>query len=80
MIKSFGDKQTERLFNDAPVRRFQGIARRAKRKLESIQAAARLEDLTVPPSNRLGAPEGVPFNPDQRSMARDFQMDGQRCA
>ena len=53
MIKSFGDKQTERLFNDAPVRRFQGIARRAKRKLESVHAAARLEDLTVPPSNRL---------------------------
>jgi proteic killer suppression protein len=53
MIKSFGDKQTERLFNDAPVRRFQDIARRAKRKLESIHAAARLADLTVPPSNRL---------------------------
>lgn len=53
MIKSFGDRQTERLFNDAPVRRFQDIARRAKRKLESIHAAARLEDLAVPPSNRL---------------------------
>ncbi len=58
MIKSFGDKQTERLFNDAPVRRFQGIARCAKRKLESIHAAARLEDLTVPPSNRLEKPRG----------------------
>jgi proteic killer suppression protein len=52
-MKELGDKQTERLFNDAPVRRFHGIARRAKRKLESVHAAARPEDLTVPPSNRL---------------------------
>lgn len=53
MIKSFGDKQTERLFSDARVRQFQGIARQAKRKLESVHAAARLEDLAVPPANRL---------------------------
>ena len=31
----------------------QGFARRAKRKLESLHAASRLEDLMVPPSNRL---------------------------
>lgn len=53
MIKSFGDKRTERLFQDAVVREFQGVARRAKRKLEALQAAGRLEDLRVPPSNRL---------------------------
>lgn len=53
MIRSFGDKETELLFDDAFVRKFQGIARRAKRKLEAVHAAARLEDLTVPPSNRL---------------------------
>ena len=53
MIKSFGDKRTERLFHDAVVREFQGVARRAKRKLEALHAAARLEDLRVPPSNRL---------------------------
>ena len=35
------------------MRPFQGIARPAKRKLEALNAAARLEDLTVPPSNRL---------------------------
>jgi len=29
------------------------FAARAKRKLESLNAAARLEDLRVPPSNRL---------------------------
>ncbi|OGB95962.1 MAG: hypothetical protein A3G35_07135 [candidate division NC10 bacterium RIFCSPLOWO2_12_FULL_66_18] len=53
MIKSFGDKRTERLFRDAVVREFQGVARRAKRKLEALHAASRLEDLRVPPSNRL---------------------------
>ena len=53
MINSFGDKRTERLFRDAVVREFHGIARRAKRKLESLHAAANLKDLRFPPSNRL---------------------------
>ena len=53
MIRSFGDKRTEELFNDAFVKEFHGFARRAKRKLEAVHAATRLEDLTVPPSNRL---------------------------
>lgn len=53
MIRSFGDKRTEALFNDEPVREFQGFARPAKRKLEVLNAASRLEDLTVPPANRL---------------------------
>jgi toxin HigB-1 len=53
MIRSFGDKATEALFRDEFVRQFQGIARASKRKLEAINAAIRLEDLMVPPSNRL---------------------------
>ena len=53
MIKSFADSKTERLFNDERVREFQGFARQAKRKLEAVNAAARLDDLTLPPSNRL---------------------------
>jgi len=35
------------------VRKFQGIARPAKRKLEAVNTASRMEDLFVPPSNRL---------------------------
>jgi toxin HigB-1 len=35
------------------VREFHGVARVAKRKLEAIHAASRLDDLVVPPSNRL---------------------------
>ena len=53
MIRSFGDKWTEVLFRDEAVRRFQSIARPAKRKLEAVNAASRLEDLLTPPSNRL---------------------------
>ena len=53
MIRSFGDSRTEALFRDRFVPDFQGIARRAKRKLEAINAAARLSDLAVPPSNHL---------------------------
>ena len=53
MIRSFGDRRTEALFRDQFVSDFQGIARGAKRKLEAINAASRLSDLGVPPSNRL---------------------------
>lgn len=53
MIRSFADKPTEALFQDEFVRQFKGIARPAKRKLEALNAASRLEDLTVPRSNRL---------------------------
>jgi toxin HigB-1 len=53
MIRSFGDKRTEALFRDERVRQFAGIARVAKCKLEAVNAANRLEDLAVPPSNRL---------------------------
>jgi len=53
VIRSFGDKQTEALFRDQFVREFQGVARTAKRKLEMLHAAHRLDDLRVPQSNRL---------------------------
>lgn len=59
MIRSFGDRQTEALFADRFVSRFQGVARRAKRKLEALNAASRLEDLRVPPSNRLESLKGA---------------------
>jgi len=53
MIRPFGDKRAETLFRDGFVRAFQGVARPAKRKLEAVNAASRLGDLGVPPSNRL---------------------------
>jgi proteic killer suppression protein len=53
MIRSFRDKKTAALFHDEVVKEFQVFARRAKLKLEAINAASRLQDLAVPPSNRL---------------------------
>lgn len=54
MIKNFRNKQTEQLFLNAGSRGFPpDITDRARRKLAAINAAMVLEDLRVPPSNRL---------------------------
>jgi toxin HigB-1 len=54
MIKSFKCRDTERLFRRESVRRWgSGIQRPARRKLEWMQAAKNLEDLRLPPGNRL---------------------------
>ena len=54
MIKSFADKATAAVFSGRLVRRLphdiQGIARR---KLKLIDATSRIEELRVPPGNRL---------------------------
>jgi len=54
MIKSFRDRETERIFRGHFSRRFpKEIQRIAARKLEIINAATQLDTLRVPPSNRL---------------------------
>ena len=53
MIRSFRCKDTEKLFNDRPVKRFAGFERVARRKLEMVDAATALDDLRQPPGNRL---------------------------
>lgn len=54
MIKSFADRDTERLFAREPVRRFPADLRRAMlRKLVTVDAAEALTELRVPPGNRL---------------------------
>jgi len=59
MIKTFADKQTQQLFLTGKARRVPpDVAKRAARKLEQINAAARVEDLKVPPGNRLHSLEG----------------------
>lgn len=55
MIKSFYDKETEALFDDRPVRRFRAFERPARRKLYYLHRARTLQDLLVPPGNRLEA-------------------------
>ena len=58
MIKSFHDKDTEVLFDDQLVRRFQSFERPARRKLMYLHRARSLQDLLVPPGNRLEAMSG----------------------
>ncbi len=54
MIKSFADRDTEALFQRQSVRRFPAdLLRTMLRKLVAIDAAEALEDLRVPPGNRL---------------------------
>ena len=54
MIKSFADKETERIFNREASRRFPpDIQRKARIKLEVLDAAEALQDLRIPPSNHL---------------------------
>lgn len=58
MIRSFRCADTARLFRDEPVPRFRAIERVARRKLLYLHGAKSLEDLKVPPGNRLEALKG----------------------
>lgn len=54
MIRSFRDQQAERLFHREPTRKLPpALQRVALRKLVQLDAATTLEDLRVPPGNRL---------------------------
>jgi proteic killer suppression protein len=54
MIRSFDDDRAERLFNRLPVKKLAAALQRAAlRKLVLLDAATSLEDLRVPPGNRL---------------------------
>jgi len=49
---------TERLAQGWPVPQFQAFERVARRKLRQLEIAGRLEDLRIPPGNRLEALRG----------------------
>ena len=54
MIKTFADRHTQELYDTGKSKRFPlEIWKRALRRLEFVDLATRLEDLRVPPSNRL---------------------------
>ena len=53
MIISFRSNDTEKLWNGTRVKQFGAFERVAQRKLAMLNAAAALDDLRVPPGNRL---------------------------
>jgi toxin HigB-1 len=63
VIQDFGDRATEDFYNGIPSkvarnRVPQNLASVAHRKLDMLNAAHSLQDLTVPPANRLEALKG----------------------
>jgi len=55
MIRSFRDRDTEKILRRQFSRRFQGIAHVAKRKLDHLNVAPSLLDLAAIPGNQLEA-------------------------
>jgi len=59
MIKTFADRRTQALYDTGRATRFPpDVAKRAARELEYVDLATRIDDLRVPPGNRLHALEG----------------------
>lgn len=58
MIVSFRDAETVALATGRRTRHFASIAAVARRKLRQLEIAGRLDDLRVPPGNRLEALKG----------------------
>lgn len=58
MIRSFRCRDTEALASGRRCRRFVAIESAARRKLRQLEIAGRLDDLRVPPGNRLEALKG----------------------
>jgi len=59
MIKSFRDKETEKVYNRMYSKKLpEMIQQRALRKLRMVDAAADINDLRIPPGNRLEVLKG----------------------
>ncbi len=59
MTRNFADKETEKIWNGLGSRRLLAdIQQVARRKLRMLNNAATLDDLRIPPANRLEALKG----------------------
>lgn len=59
MIQSFGDRETEALYQGRPPRKYLPIARMAERKLVQLNNAQTLRDLGAIPGNRFETLKGA---------------------
>lgn len=60
MIQSFNDKRTEQVFkNEVPKGFPADLLKRARHQLKQLNAANVLEDMKVPPGNKLHALKGT---------------------
>jgi proteic killer suppression protein len=71
VIISFKCDLTERLSHGLNCRRFSSIAAVARRKIRQLEIAGRLEDLRIPPGNRLEALKG------DRAGQHSIRINGQ---
>jgi proteic killer suppression protein len=72
VIRSFGDKMTALVFQGGLPRSLaRDLAQAARRKLAMLDAAERLDDLRVPPGNRLEALRG------DRAGQHSIRINGQ---
>jgi len=84
MIKSFACKDTEALFmGNGCCKKFRAFREQAERKLQMLHSAERVEDLRMPPGNRLetlgGKLDGrwsIRINRQQRLV---FEWDEETC-
>ena len=59
MIRDFADKEAEKVWRGTPSRRLPvGIQPVARRKMRMLNSAVTLDDLRIPPGNRLEALKG----------------------
>ena len=58
MIQSFGDKKTEALASGLRIKEYVSFERVALRKIRQLQVSESLNDLRIPPGNRLEALSG----------------------
>jgi proteic killer suppression protein len=73
-IVSFACADTEALARGNPVGRFSAIEAVARRKLRQLDIAGRLEDLRVPPGNRLEALKGDRAGKHSIRVNRQFRV------
>ena len=71
MILSFRCADTQALANGVRVKRFEAIEKGARRKLLQLAVAATLQDLRVPPGNRLELLKG------ERAGQRSIRINDQ---